>query len=127
MKWLKWSVVFFAPSEAGWMLFDGSRALIVGDYVTPQSGERKGELGPWAAVVAALGIEPRATLMKCIFVAYGLGWLAIIAAFAAGVRRARLGMVLSAAGSLWYLPVGTTLSVIQLAFLIVLRRRQKTG
>ena len=126
MKWLQWLVVFFAVSESGWMLFDGSRELIVGDYATLQSGERKGQLGPWATVVAALGIEPRSTLVKCIFAAYGLGRLAIIAAFAVGVQRSWPGMVVAAAGSLWYLPVGTALAVIQLALLIVLRRRQKT-
>jgi len=36
-----------AAVEAGWMLFDGSRALIVGDYVTAKSGPYAGQLGPW--------------------------------------------------------------------------------
>jgi hypothetical protein len=43
--------------------YDGSRALIVGDYVTPKSGAYAGQLGPWAKLVAAVGIEPRSTVM----------------------------------------------------------------
>jgi hypothetical protein len=32
---MKWVIVALMVLEAGWMLFDGTRALIVGDYVTP--------------------------------------------------------------------------------------------
>ena len=35
-----------AGVEAGWMVFDGTRALVVGDYVTPSSEEHAGEPGP---------------------------------------------------------------------------------
>lgn len=124
MKWLKCLVVLLAVSEAGWMLFDGSRALIVGDYATPQSGERQGQLGPWATVVSAVGLEPRSTLVKSVFVAYGLGWLAAAVAFCLGLRWAWPAMFLAAAGALWYLPVGTALSAVQLVCLIELWRRR---
>ncbi len=45
-----------AVSEAGYMAFDGSRALLVGTYITPQSGPFAGQLGPWSSLVANLGI-----------------------------------------------------------------------
>ena len=67
MAWLKWIIVLLAVTEAGWMTFDGLRALVVGDYVTPKTGEWAGQLGPWSRLVSAVGIEPRSTLMKCIF------------------------------------------------------------
>lgn len=97
-------MVALALSEAGWMVFDGSRALMVGDYVTPNSGRFAGQLGPWASLVSAVGIEPRSTLMKCVFVVYGLLWLAVLAAYLLSMRWAWMAMVVAAAGSLWYLP-----------------------
>jgi hypothetical protein len=120
--WLKWLLVFLALSESGWMLFDGSRALIVGDYVTPRSGRFQGQLGPWANLVSSVGIEPRSTLMKSVFVIFGLAWLTIIAAFVCDVHWAWLAMVIAAAGSLWYLPVGTAFAVVQLILLFLLRK-----
>ena len=34
-------------------------ALIAGDYVTPSKGQYAGQLGPWARLVSAVGLEPR--------------------------------------------------------------------
>jgi hypothetical protein len=114
MSRFRWVVVALAAFEAGWMVFDGARALVVGDYVTPASGE----LGPWAALAEAVGVPPRSTGMKAFFVAYGAGWLVVTAAYAAGRRRARPAMVAAAAASLWYLVVGTVVSVLILLFLL---------
>lgn len=47
MTWLRWVVVGLVVFEAGYMVFDGSRALVVGDYITPRSGRTLGQLGPW--------------------------------------------------------------------------------
>jgi hypothetical protein len=106
-------VLALAVAEAGWMVFDGTRALVAGDYVTPASGD----LGPWADLVEAVGIDPRSTGMKAAFVVYGAGWLAVAAAYARRRPWARRGMVVAAAGSLPYLVVGTVLSALQLALL----------
>ncbi len=119
MARLRWVVVALAVVEAGWMVFDGTRALVVGDYVTPSSGEYAGRLGPWADLVSAVGIEPRSTGMKVFFVAYGLIWLVAALAFARRVPRSWWAMVLLAAGSLWYLVIGTVASVLQLLVLLV--------
>jgi hypothetical protein len=119
MDWLKWVVTLLAVVEAGWMMFDGSRALALGDYVTPKAGPHKGQLGPWAKIVSIMGVEPRSTLMKSVFVVYGLGWLAVTGAYGFDLPRAWLMMVIAAAGSLWYLPLGTVLGGIQLAILPV--------
>jgi hypothetical protein len=82
MTWIRVLVLIFGLVEGIWMTFDGTRALIVGDYVTPSSGVHAGELGPWSHVVKAVGIPPRSTAMKLIFVAYGLAWLLITVGFA---------------------------------------------
>ncbi len=68
MGWMVWAVAVLAVVVAGWFLFDGLYALITGDYVTPKSGEHAGQLGPWSSVVSAVGITPRSTAMKLIFV-----------------------------------------------------------
>lgn len=112
MTGLRIVIVGLAVAEAGWMAFDGLRALVVGDYVAPG-----GRLGPWTKPVEALGIDPRSTGMKASFALYGLAWLALCAAFALGIPGTRAAMFVAAAGALWYLPVGTALSAIQMALL----------
>ncbi len=119
MAKLRWVVVVLAVTEAGWMMFDGSRALVVGDYTTASSGEDAGRLGPWAELVSALGIDPRSTGMKAFFVAYGLAWLVAVAAFVARRRWGWGAMLAGAVGSLWYLVAGTLTSAVMIALLFV--------
>jgi hypothetical protein len=119
MPWLKWIIVVIALTEAGWMSFDGTRALLVGDYVTPKQGQYAGQPGPWANLVTAMGIEPRSTPMKSIFVIYGVAWLFIIVAFSMNVRWAWWAMLFAAIGSLWYLVIGTMTSVVVIALLLL--------
>ena len=108
-----------AALQGGYMLFDGVRALVVGDYVTPKSGPHAGQLGPWAKLVAAIGLEPRSTAMKWIFVAYGVLWLVITVAFALGLPWARLGIFVAAMATLWYLIPGAAISVLVIGLLLV--------
>jgi hypothetical protein len=113
-----WIVAALALVEAAWMTFDGARALIVGDYVTPKSGADAGQLGPWTKIVKAVGIEPRSTLMKSVFLIYGLAWLIIVTCFVLGWPWTKPAMIAAAVGTLWFIPIGTTFSVIQLALLL---------
>jgi hypothetical protein len=122
VNWKTWIPVVLVILTAGWMLFDGTRALVTGDYVTPQSGEYAGQLGPWSYVATAVGIEPRSTLMKAVFVAYGLSALTIAICFALGVSWGRIALMLVCALGLWYLPIG---AVTNLAALSVLFMRSK--
>jgi hypothetical protein len=112
-------VVVLAFLEAGWLAFDGGRALILGDYVTPSSGPYAGQLDPWAKLVSAIGIEPRSTLMKSIHIIQGLAWLALIVRFALRLSWAWWGMLLCVIATLWYLPFGTLLSVVQIVLLLL--------
>jgi hypothetical protein len=118
MVW-KWIIVLLTALDAGYMVFDGTRALVVGDYLTPSSGPHAGRLGPWASLVRGVGIDPRSTSMKAFFLAYGLAWLAAAACFAAGVRGAWWAMLILAAASLWYLVPGTVLGVSILVLLLL--------
>lgn len=119
IHWLGWVVVALALIEGGWLAFDGGRALLVGDYVTATSGQYAGQLGPWAKVVSAVGIEPRSTLMKSIHLVLGLVWLGITICFVLRLPWAWSAMVLCAVLGLWYLPFGTLLSVIQIVLLFL--------
>ena len=60
MHWLRWIIAALALVEADWMTFDGARALIVDDYVTPKAGGYVGQLGPWTKLVC--GRRRRAAL-----------------------------------------------------------------
>lgn len=122
MDWKKWIIVVLIAFTAGWMLFDGSRALIVGDYVTPTSGEYAGQLGPWTNLVKAIGIDPRSTLMKSIFVIYGLIALATAVCYILGYSWARGAVIVICILGLWFLPIGTVFNLIALILLFTNRR-----
>ena len=117
MNWKVWIPALLIILTAGWMLFDGTRALIVGDYVTPTTGEYAGQLGPWSNLVKAVGIEPRSTLMKLIFVVHGIAGLAIAVCFIVGFSWARWAMIAICILGLWFLPIGTATNLIALIFL----------
>ena len=119
-RWVRWPVITLALLDAGWMTFDGVRALTIGDYVTVD-----GKLGPWADVVSTIGIDPRGTPMKLFFVTYGAGWLAVTTSYLRGRRYAKTGMAVAAAGSVWYLAFGTISSVAQLIVLAAGSRRRR--
>lgn len=119
MHWLAWIVVLFALIEGGWLAFDGGHALVTGEYVTPSSGPYAGQLGPWSKLVAAVGIDPRSTLMKSIHLGLGVAWVVVLVCFSLGVSWAWLGMLICAFAGLWYLPFGTLLSVIQIVLLLL--------
>ena len=122
MTWVRVALVALGILEGAWMTFDGTRALIVGDYVTPSSGAHAGQLGPWNKIVSAIGIPPRSTAMKLIFVIFGLGWLIVALGLALHSAWATQAMLIAAIATLWYLPVGTAFGIIQLIGLIWLRR-----
>ncbi len=127
MHWLGWVVLVLAFVEGSWLAFDGGRALLVGDYVTPKSGRYVGQLGPWAQVVSAIGIEPRSTLMKSIHLALGSAWLIVMVGFALRLPWGWWGMLACAVLGLWYLPFGTILSVVQVVLLLLPALRSPQG
>jgi len=60
--------------------------------------------------------------MKLIFVSYGLGWLVIAFGLARGAAWAEWAAIGAAIATLWYLPIGTLCSLIQIASLSWMRR-----
>ena len=117
MTWMRTAVLVLALVLGGWFAFDGVHAFTRGDYVTPRTGAHAGQLGPWAQVVSAVGIEPRSTLMKSVHVLLGAAWLVGAAGFLRRAPWSRRALLLSAVASLWYLPFGTMIGLAQLVLL----------
>lgn len=118
MPWSSWIVVILTVLNAGWMTFDGTRALTVGNYVTPQSGAYAGQLGLWSKLVQSLGIEPRSTPMKLAFVVYGMTAIIMAICFALKLAWAWWGMLIVAILGLWYLPTGTIVNIMVVILLL---------
>jgi len=116
---IKWIIVFLAVMNFGFMTFDGSRALIKGDYIRPQSGEHAGQLGLWSRLVKSIGINPESTTMKSIFLVWGLAGLIITICYILNISWARNGLIVMNILSLWYLVPGTISSVIQIILLLI--------
>jgi hypothetical protein len=123
MTWKTWLSVLLIASSASWMIFDGTRALILGDYVTPQTGEYAGQLGPWANLVKVFGLEPRSLGMKLIFIAQGLATLIAVIYYLRNKSRARSGLLIAVLLGLWYLPVGTLMNLTALILMLLTRRK----
>ena len=116
---IKWIIILLAVLNFGYMIFDGSRALIKGDYIRPSSGTHAGQLGPWKTVAEKIGINPEGNTMKTIFVIWGAIGLYITFAFATGKPWAWKGMLIFNICSLWYAMLGTMSSAIQVVLLIL--------
>lgn len=119
MHWTGWVVVVLAVLTGSWMVFDGTRALVTGDYTTPATGEYAGQLGPWSKLVEAVGLPPRSTLMKSIFVVYGLASILIAICFALRLPWAWAGMLAIGVLGLWYLPIGSVTCLVTIALLLL--------
>jgi hypothetical protein len=117
--WTNWLLLAVAVLVGGWLLFDGMRAFIVGDYVTPKSGDYAGKLGPWANLLQRIGIRPRSALAKALHVLAGAAWLLSAAGLWMQAGWWRMGMAAAAVLSLWYLPFGMLGAIIVLAILIL--------
>lgn len=114
---MKWIILVLALFQGGWLVFDGGRALMTGDYLTPTSGPHAGQLGAWSQIVSAVGLEPRSTFIKCVHVLLGAAWIIGLIAFAKRPASGWWVFLYCGVATLWYLPIGTFVSIIVLALL----------
>lgn len=101
-------------SSGGWMLFDGLRRLIAGDYV-----RINGQLGPWRLIFAALGVDPMAAGVAILFLACGVFRSLATVGLLAGASWGWTAMLISSVAILWYLPVGTATAVLTIIILFL--------
>ncbi len=97
----------------GWMIFDGIHALTTGKYFGPERP------GPWSHVVTLIGIDP--FRLGVPFIALGVLWLLFLSAMLLHQSWAWYAALLTAILTLWYLPVGTILSLLYISLLFVFR------
>jgi len=119
MNPIRIAITLIALFVGGWLTFDGTRALISGDYITPRSGPSAGQLGPWSKLVSSIGIDPRSTSMKSIHIVLGILWLISSLMFLAKPGLGWFALVGCSISSLWYLPIGTVLSIVELCLLFL--------
>ena len=122
MKTLRAAVILLAVLEAGWITFDGARALRTGEYLKPRLGDYGGRLGEWTRVASTMGAPPRSAAAKWALIGYGVAWLSAIVAFARGAGWAWWAMFVAAGGALWYSSLGVPICLAQMLLLVAVRR-----
>src|SRR2546423_13780493 len=101
-------------TSGGWMLFDGGRRLLVGDYI-----RINGQLGPWRHLFYAISVNPMARGVAAVFVVYGLIRLLATIGLLAGASWGWLAMLVSSFMILWYLPIGTVTAILTIIILLL--------
>lgn len=114
---MKILLIIIAFIAGGFMLLDGIYVMLNGKYIGPDKP------GPWANLFYKLNVN--VFKLGPLFVTYGLVWLIFLYGVITSQAWAyKLGLIISLL-TLWYLPVGTLLSLIVLAVLLL--ARQKAG
>jgi hypothetical protein len=118
---LKWIIILLASMNSLYMIYDGSRALITGDYLRPKSGEYAGQLGPWSKLAEKIGIDPMSTLMKCIFLFFGIAGLIVTIGFMMDLSWSWKTLLIFNICTTWNLFFGTASGILQIVLLLVLK------
>ena len=116
---LKLFAAVVACTAGGWMIFDGIHVMVRGKYFGPEKP------GPWSLLFAKLGVDPFS--VGPLFILLGVLWLVFLVAMLAGQPWGWYGAVVVAAASLWYLPLGTVLSVVYVGLLVAGKSRMIAG
>ncbi|NRB38096.1 MAG: hypothetical protein HRU20_06460 [Pseudomonadales bacterium] len=111
---VKISLLLLALLNGGWMLFDGMHVMRKGKYFGPE------EPGIWSKLVASFGINPFS--MGPVFVALGLFWFVSVAALLTSMSWGWLALMVVAIATLWYVKVGTAISIIVMALLLIFKQ-----
>lgn len=110
---MKFIIIIAGIITGGFMLVDGMHVLLKGKYIGPPKP------GPWASLFDKINVD--VFKLGPLFIAFGLAWLIFIGGFWMQKPWAHtMGIVLSIL-TLWYLPVGTLISIIVLILLLKLR------
>jgi hypothetical protein len=99
----------------GWMIFDGIHVLITGKYFGPEKP------GPWSDLVSSVGVNPFD--LGIPFIILGVLWILFLVGMLLKQSWGWYGAIFAAVATLWYLPVGTALSVLYIALLFLFRSK----
>ena len=101
--------------NGGYMLADGIYVMLKGKYIGPPKP------GPWALLFEKLHIN--VFRLGPLFITFGLVWLVFLFSFLTKQSWAYSLGIVAALLTLWYLPVGTLISLIVLALLFTMRTK----
>lgn len=101
--------------NGSWMLADGIFVILKGKYMGPEKP------GPWANLFYKLNID--VFKLGSLFIVFGLAWLIFL--FAILTKQAWIywyGLTIAIL-TLWYLPIGTIISIVILILLLTARQK----
>lgn len=101
----------------GYMLLDGIFVMLKGKYIGPAKP------GPWANLFYKLDID--VFKLGPLFILFGIAWIVFLSGLLSHQSWAYLLGIIISIMTLWYLPIGTLLSVIVLV--VLLTSKQKLG
>ena len=111
-------VSLIALIAGGWMIFDGIYVLSTGKYFGMEKS------GVWSNFVSVFGINPFS--LGVPFIVLGFLWLLCLVGLLLHQTWAWYGALFVAIATLWYLPVGTVLSLLYIALLFIFRAKLQT-
>lgn len=112
---MKILISILALLNGGFMLLDGIFVTLKGKYIGPEKP------GPWAEIFYKMNVD--VFKLGWLFIIYGLLWLVWIYALWTNKDWAHiLGLTISVL-TLWYLPVGTLISILVLVTLLFWRNK----
>ena len=112
---MKFVITILSFIQGAFMLVDGIHVILKGKYIGPP------EPGPWAILFTKLGVD--VFKLGPLFIVFGAAWLIFLYALITGQQWGfKYGIIISIL-TLWYLPVGTIISVIVLLALFFARTK----
>lgn len=107
---LQQAIFIIVLLQGCWLIFDGIHVMVKGQYFGPPSP------GPWSKLVQRVGIDPMT--LGFPFVLLGGLWLIGGGMTLVGQDWAWNLALGVAVATLWYLPIGTVLSLTMIALLV---------
>jgi len=112
---MKTVITFLGLLNGVYMLLDGIFVIITGKYIGPEKP------GPWAEIFYKMNVN--VFKLGWLFILYGLLWLVWIYALWTNKDWAYPFGLFICLISLWYLPLGTLISILILITLLFWRKK----
>jgi len=110
---IKVIILLLAVLNGGWMIFDGCHVIKKGKYFGPPTP------GPWSKIIVSLGINPFS--IGPVFVVLGLLWFIASMGVVTGMSWGWLALLSTSIATLWYIKIGTAISIITLILLVIFK------
>jgi hypothetical protein len=112
---MKTFIAILGMLNGGYMIADGIYVMMNGKYIGPEKP------GPWADLFTGSGIDVFS--LGPLFIIFGIAWQVWVYALLSR-RKWYFGFgIFICIATLWYLTVGTAVSVIILVLLLLFRKR----